>query len=125
MALTLECEEALVFLELRLQGQKCRVCPKGEQSRHEWVTLLTTLSLSDGVHDAVLIFPQIRRRSPVELFHEAMLNRPQPHATSLATWPDEAPMPSMDNTVAEGSRSVKAWMACAMHSVPARVDSAY
>ena len=36
----------------------------------------------------------------------------------------KAPIPSMDTTVAVGSRSVSALIAWATHSVPARVDNA-
>ena len=41
----------------------------------------------------------------------------------LKTW-SHSPMPSMDSTVAVGSASVKALIACPTQSVPARVDNA-
>ena len=52
----------------------------------------------------------------------SMLRKPESIA-SLDTR-SNAPIPSTDKTVLSGWRSVRAWMACPTHSVPARVDRA-
>ena len=52
-----------------LQSLKGGVLSQGQQCRHEWVALLATFCLHNGVNKAVLVFPRIGRRS-VELPHE-------------------------------------------------------
>ena len=65
-------------------AQKPRNClqrpmlPKGEQQRHEGITLLTTLSLANGMHN-VVVLPNVCARLPVE----PLVHSPPCHPATL------------------------------------------
>ena len=112
-------EKTFPILQLGLNGLDCWMLTKREESRHERVTLFSSLctivctipySFSHKCEDAD---PQNWSTKGIAESPPSTVQRPVNMAWRDTT--SNAPMPSIDTTVA-------VWPAWAIHSVPARVD---
>ena len=87
----MERKQTLTVPQHPLDGHQCTVLSQRLPEWHQRVSLISTFPLPDVVHDPRIVFPKMHGWTPVK-------------------HPD---------TVASGSVSVRAWNACATHSVPA------